>query len=71
MKVLEIGQDKIGIMSLEDYKKRTIAITKGEYHPEPDEPKMWCASLEEFERIKKEIKEKNISLAEYFKGCPG
>jgi predicted transcriptional regulator len=30
---------KIGIMSREDFKKRTISIAKGEYRPHKDEPK--------------------------------
>lgn len=35
---------KIGIMSREEFKQRTIAIAKGEYKPEPDEPKIWVES---------------------------
>lgn len=53
-----LDRDKIGIMSLKDYKKRVIAIAKGEYHPSPNEPKIWFESLKEFERIKKEAKNK-------------
>lgn len=36
---------KIGIMSLGDYKARTIAIAKGHYKPAPDEPKIWFHSI--------------------------
>ncbi len=36
----------VGIISKEDYKKRTIAISKGEYVPKPDEPKIWFDSFE-------------------------
>lgn len=36
---------KIGIMSLDDYKARTIAIAKGDYKPAPDEPKIWFHSI--------------------------
>jgi len=32
---------KIGIISRDDYKKRTIAIARGEYKPRKDEPKVW------------------------------
>lgn len=34
----------IGIMSKQDYIKRTIAIAKGEYQPSADEPKVWFDS---------------------------
>ncbi|NOY69576.1 MAG: transcriptional regulator [Deltaproteobacteria bacterium] len=37
---------KIGIMSTEDYRRRTIAIAKGEYKPRKDEPKIWFESME-------------------------
>jgi predicted transcriptional regulator len=36
---------KIGIISREDYKKRTIAIARGEYKPKKDEPKVWFESI--------------------------
>ena len=36
---------KIGVMSKEDYKKRTLAIARGEYTPRRDEPKIWFESL--------------------------
>lgn len=37
---------KIGILSRDDYRKRTIAIAKGEYKPRKDEPKVWFESME-------------------------
>jgi predicted transcriptional regulator len=37
---------KIDILSQEDYRKRTIAIAKGEYKPRPDEPKVYFESME-------------------------
>ncbi len=37
---------KIGIMSKEDYKHRTIAIAQGKYVPRIDEPKIWFESLQ-------------------------
>ena len=37
---------KIGIMPYEDFKKRTIAISKGEYKRKRGEPKVWFQSLE-------------------------
>jgi predicted transcriptional regulator len=36
---------KVGIASREAYKKRTLAIAKGEYVPTKDEPKVWFESL--------------------------
>ena len=42
---------KVGIMSKEQYKKRTIAIAKGEYVPEQDEPKVWFESLQSMSQI--------------------
>ncbi|MDO9559716.1 MAG: hypothetical protein Q7I89_08530 [Syntrophales bacterium] len=35
----------IGIIFYEDYKKRTLAIARGEYRPQPDEPKVWFESM--------------------------
>lgn len=42
---------KVGIMSLEDYKKRTIAIAKGKYKPQKDEPKIWFESLKSMSQV--------------------
>ena len=42
---------KVGIMSKEQYKKRTIAIAKGEYVPKEDEPKVWFESLQSMSQI--------------------
>lgn len=36
---------KVGIISKEDYIKRTIAIAKGRYKPKKGEPKIWFDSL--------------------------
>ncbi len=36
---------KLGILSREDYAKRTIAIAQGTYTPRRDEPKIWFDSL--------------------------
>ena len=41
---------KIGIMSREDYKHRTIAIARGEYKPRKNEPKVWFESMESLGR---------------------
>ena len=36
---------KIGIISRENYIKRTIAVAKGLYKPRDDEPKIWFETL--------------------------
>jgi len=41
----------IGIISFGDYKKRTIAIAKGEYKPKNDEPKIWFESVKSFAQV--------------------
>jgi predicted transcriptional regulator len=42
---------KVGIISREDYQKRTIAIAKGKYKPRKDEPKVWFESLKSMSQI--------------------
>lgn len=42
---------KVGIMSLDEYKTRTIAIAKGEYKPKEDEPKVWFESIKSMAQI--------------------
>jgi predicted transcriptional regulator len=42
---------KVGIISREDYRKRTIAIVKGEYTPRRDEPKIWFESLRSMSQV--------------------
>lgn len=42
---------KVGIISKEDYVKRTIAIAKGEYRPKSDEPKVWFTSLKSMSEV--------------------
>jgi predicted transcriptional regulator len=42
---------KVGIMSREEFKRRTIAIAKGEYKPKKDEPKIWFESLQSFAQV--------------------
>ena len=54
-------------MSREDYKKRTMAIARGEYKPKKGEPKVWFETLQsmaqilssENQQLLKIIKEKN------------
>lgn len=42
---------KIAIISKEDYRKRTIAIARGEYKPGPDEPKIYFESMESLDQV--------------------
>jgi predicted transcriptional regulator len=41
----------IGIISYEGYKKRSLAIARGEYQPQPDEPKIWFESLQSMAQV--------------------
>ena len=42
---------RVGIMPLEQYRKRTISIAKGEYIPKKDEPKVWFESVKSMAQI--------------------
>ena len=42
---------KIGILSRDDYRKRTIAIAKGEYKPRKNEARVWFESMESLGQI--------------------
>ena len=42
---------KVGIMSQEDYRKRTIAIARGEYKLKKSEPKIWFESLQSMAQV--------------------
>jgi len=42
---------KIGIISLDNYKKRSIAIAKGEYKPKKGEPKIWFESVKSMAQV--------------------
>jgi predicted transcriptional regulator len=46
MKVMNVG-----ITSRENYRKRTIAIAKGEYKPKKNEPKVWFESMKSLSQI--------------------
>lgn len=50
---------KIGIAPRESYKKRTLAIAKGEYTPARNEPKVWFDSLGTLSQI---LSDRNRSL---------
>lgn len=42
---------KVGIISKENYVKRTIAIAKGDYKPRKDEPTIWFESLNSMSQV--------------------
>jgi predicted transcriptional regulator len=42
---------RIGIISKDDYIKRTIAIAKGEYIPRKNEPKVWFESTKSMAQV--------------------
>jgi predicted transcriptional regulator len=42
---------KIGIASRDTFKKRTMAIARGEYKPGKNDPKVWFESLESLAQV--------------------
>lgn len=42
---------RVGIMPLDEYKQRTIAIANGEYKVKADEPKVWFESVKSMAQI--------------------
>lgn len=50
---------RAGIAGYEQYKKRTMAIARGEFRPAAGEPKVWFTSIESFARI---LSDKNREL---------
>ncbi len=42
---------KVGIASKDTFRKRTLAIAKGEYVPEKNEPKVWFESLQTLSQV--------------------
>jgi len=42
---------KVGIMPREEFKRRTIAIARGQYKLRRDEPKVWFESLQSFAQV--------------------
>lgn len=50
---------KVGIMPLEQFKKRTLAIARGEYQPKKGEPKIWFRSIRSLAHV---LSEENQTL---------
>ena len=52
---------RIGIMSEKAYRRRTLAIARGEYVPKEDEPKIWFESLQSMAQV---LSQENRKLLE-------
>ncbi|OGT42068.1 MAG: transcriptional regulator [Gammaproteobacteria bacterium RIFCSPHIGHO2_12_FULL_40_19] len=50
---------KVGVMPLHEFKKRTIAIAKGQYKPKKGEPKIWFRSMRSLAHV---LSEENQAL---------
>jgi len=50
---------KVGVISKDEYQKRTIAIAKGEYKPKKDEPKIWFESIKSLSQV---LSNENLEL---------
>ncbi len=53
---------KVGIMPLEQFKKRTIAIARGDYKPKKDEPKIWFRSMRSLAHVLSEENQELLKL---------
>ena len=42
---------RVGIITKDEYRKRTIAIAKGEYKPRKNEPKIWFESVKSMAQV--------------------
>lgn len=62
MSIVKNKVARVGIMSLEDFKKRTIAIAKGEYKPKKDEPKIWFNSIKSLANVLSEENQELLRL---------
>jgi len=48
---MSVKSMKVGIISREEYVKRTLAIAKGDYKPKQDEPKIWFKSIQSMAQV--------------------
>jgi predicted transcriptional regulator len=53
---------KVGVMPLDQFKKRTIAIAKGKYKPKKDEPKIWFRSMKSLAHVLSEDNQALLKL---------
>jgi len=61
-----IKKIKIGIISREAYKKRTIAIARGDYKPKRSEPKVWFESVQSMAQV---LSSENQELLKIINEC--
>jgi predicted transcriptional regulator len=60
---------RIGVLSREKYKARTMAIARGQYVPAKDEPKVWFASVKSMSQV---LSDENQALLKLIlETCPG
>lgn len=52
----------VGVISKQDYIKRTIAIAKGAYAPAHDEPKIWFESMQTLSQVLSSENQKLLEL---------
>ncbi len=55
---------KIGILSSDDFRKRSVAIAKGEYKPKKNEPTIWFESMESLGQVLSGQNQKLLRLIE-------
>lgn len=53
---------KVGIMPLDEYKKRTIAIARGQYKPKKSDPKIWFYSIRSLANVLSEENQHLLKL---------
>ena len=62
MSIIKHRVVKVGIMPLDQFKKRTISIAKGEYKPKKDEPKIWFRSMRSLAHVLSEENQQLLKL---------
>ena len=63
---MTVKKIKIGILSREAYKKRTIAIARGDYKPKRGEPKVWFESVQSVAQV---LSSENQKLLKIINEC--
>lgn len=53
---------KVGVISKDEYQKRTIAIAKGDYKPKKDEPSIWFESIGSMAQVLNSENQKLLKL---------
>ena len=62
MKITSHRVVKVGIMPLEQFKKRTIAIARGDYRPKRGESKIWFCSMRSLAHVLSEQNQELLKL---------